>query len=66
MTRVEQIEQEITKLTLEEFAALRDWVLEQDWEEWDRQIERDVANGKLDRLMKEALADHAAGKTRPF
>jgi hypothetical protein len=66
MTRVEQIEQEITKLTPEEFSTLRDWVLEQDWEEWDRQIERDVAAGKLDRLMQEALADHAAGKTRPL
>ena len=66
MTRVEQIEQEITKLSPEEFATLRDWVLEQDWEEWDRQIERDAAAGKLDRLMQEALADHAAGKTRPL
>jgi len=66
MTRVEQIEQEITKLSPEEFTQLREWLLEQDWEEWDRQIERDVASGKLDRLMREALADHAAGKTRPL
>lgn len=66
MTRLEQIEQEITKLSPEEFAQLRDWVLEQDWEEWDRQIERDAATGKLDRLMKQALADHAAGETRPI
>jgi hypothetical protein len=27
MTRLEQIEQEITKLNPEEFAQLRDWVL---------------------------------------
>jgi hypothetical protein len=66
MTRLEQIEEEITKLSPEEFATLRDWVIEHDWEAWDRQIERDVAAGKLDRLMKEALADHAAGKTRPL
>jgi hypothetical protein len=36
----------------------------QDWAEWDREIERDAASGKLDRLMKQALADHAAGKSR--
>ena len=66
MTRVEQIEQEIAKLNQDEFAQLRDWLLEQDWAEWDRQIELDAAAGKLDGLMKQALADHAAGKSRPL
>lgn len=66
MTRVEQLEQEIAKLSPDEFAQLRDWLLEQDWEEWDRQIEQDSAAGKLDGLMKQALADHAAGKSRPL
>jgi hypothetical protein len=66
MTRVEQLEQEISRLSADEFAQLRDWLLEQDWDEWDRQIERDANAGKLDRLMKQALADHAAGKTRPL
>ena len=64
MTRVEQLEQEIAKLAPDEFVQLRDWLLEQDWAEWDRQIERDSAAGKLDGLMKQALADHAAGKSR--
>jgi hypothetical protein len=63
MTKVEQIAQ---RLSPEEFAQLREWLLEQDWAEWDRQIERDAAAGKLDRLMKQALADHAAGKSRPI
>ena len=66
MTRVEQLEQEIAKLNPDEFAQLREWLLEQDWAEWDRQIERDGAAGKLDGLMKQALADHAAGKSRPL
>jgi hypothetical protein len=66
MTRVEQIEREIQSLGAEEFARLRDWVLEQDWNQWDRQIEGDASTGKLDRLMNQALADHAAGKSRPI
>jgi hypothetical protein len=66
MTRVEQIEREISQLNADEFAQLREWLPEQDWTEWDQQIERDSADGKLDRLMKQALADHAAGKTRPL
>jgi len=66
MTRVEQLEQQIVQLDPEEFAQLREWLMEQDWAEWDRQIERDAASGKLDRLVKQALADHAAGKSRPL
>jgi hypothetical protein len=38
--------------------------MEQDWAEWDRQIERDAVSGKLDQAVKQALADHAAGKSR--
>jgi hypothetical protein len=32
--------------------------------EWDRQLEEDVASGKLDRLADAALADHSAGHSR--
>ena len=66
MTRVEQLEQEIAKLTPQEFIQLRNWLMEQDWARWDRQIERDAASGKLDGLMEQALSDHAAGKSRPI
>jgi hypothetical protein len=64
MTRVEQLEEQIVQLDPDEFAQLREWLMEQDWAEWDRQIERDAASGKFDRIMKQALADHAAGKSR--
>jgi hypothetical protein len=66
MTRVEQLEQQIVELDADEFAQLREWLLQQDWAEWDQQIERDAASGKLDRLVNQALADHAAGKSRPL
>jgi len=45
MTRVEQLEQQIVELNPDEFAQLREWLMEQDWAEWDRQIERDAASG---------------------
>ncbi len=64
MTKLEQIETEIKKLSPEEFSRLRDWLLELDAEEWDRQIERDAASGKLDKLFKKSIADHQAGKSR--
>ena len=66
MTHVEQLEQQIVQLNPDEFAQLREWLMDPDGAGWDRQIERDSANGKLDRLTAQALADHAAGKSRSF
>lgn len=64
MTKVERIEEEIEKLSPAEFAELREWLLERDWEQWDRQIEEDAAAGKLDDLFERARAAHRSGKTR--
>jgi len=44
----------------------REWFLAYDWEVWDRQLEQDVAAGKLDALAEKALRDHAAGKSSRF
>jgi hypothetical protein len=66
VTKVQAIEEEIKNLSPSELAELRDWFLEHDWSEWDREIEQDSAAGKLDALANEALADLAAGKTRPI
>ncbi len=38
-------------------AQLRDWFLERDAEEWDRQIDRDAACGKLDKVFDKSVAD---------
>ena len=63
MTKLEAIEEQIKQLSPAELAELRDWLAEHDWSEWDRQIERDSANGKLEKLFADARADHAAGKS---
>jgi hypothetical protein len=52
MTKLEAIEEEIKSLSPGEFAELREWLLERDSDEWDRQIERDAASGKLDKLFQ--------------
>ena len=66
MTKVEQLEQQIQQLTPSEFSELRAWLLEQDWEEWDRQIERDSASGKLAKIFAEAREAHQQGKSTKF
>jgi len=64
MTKLEQLEADIKSLSAEEFTKLRDWLLEIDADEWDREIERDAASGKLDKLFERSVADHRAGKSR--
>jgi hypothetical protein len=66
MRKVEHIEQQIRELSAREFSELRDWVLEQDWAMWDAQIEADSRAGKLDKLVEEAKADYASGRSRPL
>jgi hypothetical protein len=66
MATVRTIEEEIERLSPAEFAELRDWLLEKDWEQWDRQIEEDAAAGKLDELFERARAAHDAGESREF
>lgn len=64
MSKVENIEREIQRLTPSELEAFRRWFREYDSDEWDRQIEEDVRAGKLDKLAEEALAAHRAGKSK--
>ncbi len=64
MTKLEKLEREIQQLDREELSALRDWFRDYDAEEWDQEIERDVKEGKLDKLAREALAAHKAGGTK--
>ena len=66
MTKVEVLEEQIKTLSPEEFAELRNWLLDRDWDNWDRQIERDSAAGKLDRLFEEAREAHHHGKSTKF
>ena len=63
MRKVEKIEQDVQALSPDELAEFRAWFLEHDWAVLDRQLERDVQNGRLDALAEKALRDHAAGKT---
>lgn len=63
MTKVQKLEREVKELTASELAAFRRWFNEYDSVEWDKQIERDAAAGKFDRLAEKALADHKEGRT---
>jgi hypothetical protein len=64
MTKVQALKREIESLSPEELAELCAWLVERDADAWDREIERDAASDKLDRLFEGSAADHRAGKSR--
>jgi hypothetical protein len=62
MSTVDEIEHAIRDLGPQDLAALRDWFAAFDAEIWDRQLEQDVAAGRLDRFAEEALRDLSEGR----
>jgi hypothetical protein len=62
MSTVQEIEQAIRALPSQDLAALRDWFAAFDAEVWDRQLEQDVAAGRLKRFAEEALRDLDEGR----
>ena len=62
VSRVEEIQSAIVSLSPEDYACLRQWFAERDWEQWDREIAQDAASGKLDFLRDEAVAEKAQGR----
>ena len=66
MTKLEQIQSSIEKLSAREIAELRDWLEELDARLFDEKIERDAKAGKLDKLADEARANLKAGRGEEF
>ena len=64
MTSRLEIESAIKQLPENEARNLAKWLQEYLNERWDRQLETDLASGKLDRLIAPAEADIATNKVR--
>lgn len=62
MSTVQQIEDAVRQLSAQEQAEFRAWFAEFDAAHWDRQIEADVAAGRLDWLVDEVRADLKSGR----
>jgi hypothetical protein len=63
MTTVEHITAAVKRLPKKDLARFRKWFAEYDAAVWDRQLDQDVAAGRLDALAHEALRDCRAGRT---
>lgn len=63
MTTVAQISGAVRRLPKRDLAKFRKWFVEYDAAAWDQQFAEDVADGRLDRLAREALKELRAGRT---
>ena len=61
---VEKIKVAIQSLPKDEYRGLRVWFSQRDRELWDKKIENDSKQGKLDFLVEEALQEKKEGSLR--
>lgn len=64
MSNIDRIKTEILTLTLSKFQRLRQWIFDIDYQRWNKQVERDISEGKLDILLEEAISEFEAGQCR--
>ena len=64
MTTLDQIEAAILQLPSDDIQRLSAWLQELEHARWDQQLEKDVADGKLDKFAEQAIRDFRAGRAR--
>ncbi|NJR76611.1 MAG: hypothetical protein HC773_29790 [Scytonema sp. CRU_2_7] len=64
MLSLEEIESAILQLPSDEYQKLMEWFTDLDYQRWDEQLEKDVADGKLEAFAQEAIAEFEAGHCR--
>ena len=66
MTTVTDLQKAILALSESEYAELRRWMVDEDWERWEREFDEDVKAGLLDELAADALKARDEGDVRPL
>jgi uncharacterized membrane protein YccC len=59
---IQEIENAVAKLSPEELSVFSGWFEEYVADQWDRQIERDAAAGRLNEALEEAEKHRKAGR----
>jgi len=66
MASVSDIKKAIKRLPDSKRRALSRWLIEQENDAWDRQMEQDAASGKLQFLLDEVEVARKQGKLKKF
>lgn len=63
---VKEIERAIAQLSAKDVDRLAHWLEEYRAQMWDKQIERDLEEGRLDTLLAEVNEEYEAGLSQPL
>ena len=63
---IDELETAITQLSEEEMAKFVQWFDQYRADQWDRQIETDIRDGRLDEAGRRADADFESGRSTPL
>lgn len=63
---ITEIESAISQLPPKEFAELMAWLQQYHDKLWDKQIENDLAEGRLDNVIAEAEKEYQQGLAKPL
>jgi hypothetical protein len=66
MSNVVEIESALRALPVKDARAVADWLQEYLDQQWDKQMDEDVAAGRLDKLAEQALDHYRAGRVKPL
>ena len=66
MSTVAEIENALQALPVHDAWTVAGWLQHYLDEKWDRQIDADLAAGKLDKLAEKAMGDYHAGRVKPL
>jgi hypothetical protein len=66
MSTIAEIESAISALPDKDAWAVADWLQEYLDAKWDKEMDEDIAAGRLDALWEKAKSDIAAGRVKPL
>ena len=66
VSTVAEIESAISSLPIQDARRVADWLQEYLDAKWDKELDEDIAAGRLDALWEKAKTDIAAGRVKPL
>jgi hypothetical protein len=66
VSTIAEIESAISTLPVKDAHAVADWLQDYLDAKWDKEMDDDIAAGRLDPLWEKAKADIAAGRVKPL
>ncbi len=63
-SNIEELKTKVLQLPQDQLKEFNEWYEDLGNKLWDKQIEKDIINGKLDTLADAAINDHRSGKSK--